>query len=76
MKKKKTEIFLDYFDNTKLLIAFYCAINPTQANNLWIFPAVGMAVYATQSKRVTDKMFLVAAQELSQQLTAQHIKQI
>ncbi len=44
---------------------------PAQANNLWIFPAVGMAIYATEAKFVTDKMFLIAAQTLAQQLNAE-----
>ena len=35
---------------------------PGQANNFYIFPAVGMAIYATQAKRVTDEMFIEAAQ--------------
>ena len=48
-------------------------IYPAQANNLWIFPAVGMAVCATEATRVTDEMFLVAAQTLAQQLTSQQI---
>lgn len=47
---------------------------PAQANNLWIFPAVGMAVCATEATRVTDEMFLVAAQTLAQQLTDEQIK--
>lgn len=47
---------------------------PAQANNLWIFPAVGMAVFATKAKRVTDEMFLVAAQTLAEQLTEDEIK--
>lgn len=47
---------------------------PAQANNLWIFPAVGMAVFATKAQRVTDEMFLVAAQTLASQLTEDEIK--
>ncbi len=47
---------------------------PAQANNLWIFPAVGMAVCATEATRVTDEMFLVAAQTLADQLTDDQIQ--
>lgn len=47
---------------------------PAQANNLWIYPAVGMAVYATEATRVNDKMFLVAAQTLAEQLTNEQIQ--
>lgn len=46
---------------------------PAQANNLWIFPAVGMAVYATEATRVTEDMFLVAAKTLAAQLTDEQI---
>ena len=31
---------------------------PGQANNFYIFPAVGMAIFATQASRVTDEMFI------------------
>src|SRR6201998_363145 len=34
---------------------------PGQANNFYIFPAIGMAVFATQATRVTDEMFIEAA---------------
>jgi malate dehydrogenase (oxaloacetate-decarboxylating)(NADP+) len=46
---------------------------PAQANNLWIFPPVGMAVFATEAIRVTDEMFLVAAKTLANQLTREQI---
>jgi malate dehydrogenase (oxaloacetate-decarboxylating)(NADP+) len=29
---------------------------PGHANNFCIFPSVGVAIYATQTKRVTDEM--------------------
>jgi malate dehydrogenase (oxaloacetate-decarboxylating)(NADP+) len=47
---------------------------PSQANNLYIFPAVGMAVYATQSERVTDEMFIEAAHAVADQVTAEQLK--
>jgi len=41
---------------------------PGQANNFYIFPAVGMAVYATQAKRVSDQMFIEAARAVAAQV--------
>jgi malate dehydrogenase (oxaloacetate-decarboxylating)(NADP+) len=46
---------------------------PAQANNLYIFPAIGMAVYATQARRVTDEMFVVAARAVADQVTEQQL---
>jgi malate dehydrogenase (oxaloacetate-decarboxylating)(NADP+) len=47
---------------------------PSQANNLYIFPAVGMAIYATKAKRVTDAMFIEAAHATANQVTLEQLK--
>lgn len=41
---------------------------PGQANNFYIFPAVGMAIYATRAARVTDEMFIEAARAVASQV--------
>jgi malate dehydrogenase (oxaloacetate-decarboxylating)(NADP+) len=48
---------------------------PGQANNFYIFPAVGMAVFATQAKRVTDEMFIEAGQAVADQVAPELLKQ-
>ena len=47
---------------------------PSQANNLYIFPAVGMAIYATNAKLVTDDMFIEAAQAVADQVTPEQLR--
>jgi malate dehydrogenase (oxaloacetate-decarboxylating)(NADP+) len=47
---------------------------PSQANNLYIFPAVGMAIYATNARRVTDEMFIEAAHAVADQVTPDQLK--
>jgi malate dehydrogenase (oxaloacetate-decarboxylating)(NADP+) len=42
---------------------------PGQGNNVYIFPAMGMAVLATQARRVTEEMFIIAAQAVAEQVT-------
>ena len=46
---------------------------PSKANNLDIFPAVGMAIYATNAKRVTDEMFIEAAHAVADQVTPEQL---
>ena len=36
---------------------------------MYIFPAIGLAVYATRAKRVTDEMFIAAARAVAEQVT-------
>jgi malate dehydrogenase (oxaloacetate-decarboxylating)(NADP+) len=47
---------------------------PSQANNLYIFPAVGMAIYATQARRVTDEMFIESAHAVADQVTDEQLR--
>src|ERR1700692_131372 len=46
---------------------------PGQGNNVYIFPAMGMAVFATEAKRVTEEMFIVAARAVAEQVTDQNL---
>jgi malate dehydrogenase (oxaloacetate-decarboxylating)(NADP+) len=42
---------------------------PGQGNNVYIFPAMGMAVFATEATRVTEEMFIVAAEAVAEEVT-------
>jgi malate dehydrogenase (oxaloacetate-decarboxylating) len=46
-------------------------IRIAQCNNVYIFPAMGLAICATRAKRVTDGMFLAAAHALAKHSPAQ-----
>ncbi|HJZ58701.1 MAG TPA: malic enzyme-like NAD(P)-binding protein, partial [Gemmataceae bacterium] len=48
---------------------------PGQANNFYIFPAVGMAIHATRPSRVTDEMFIEAAHALADQVSPAELEQ-
>ena len=42
----------------------------SQANNMYIFPGVGLGALVSQASKVTDKMFLAASRALSNMVTA------
>jgi malate dehydrogenase (oxaloacetate-decarboxylating)(NADP+) len=48
---------------------------PGQANNFYVFPAIGLAVYATKATRVTDEMFIEAARAIADQVTDEQREQ-
>jgi malate dehydrogenase (oxaloacetate-decarboxylating)(NADP+) len=48
---------------------------PGQANNFYVFPAIGMAVFATQASRVTDEMFIESAKAVADQVPSDLLQQ-
>jgi malate dehydrogenase (oxaloacetate-decarboxylating)(NADP+) len=48
---------------------------PRQCNNSYIFPGVGLGVVATKARRVTDDMFLAAADTLAAMVTPADLAQ-
>jgi malate dehydrogenase (oxaloacetate-decarboxylating)(NADP+) len=48
---------------------------PGQANNFYIFPAVGMAIFATQASRVPDELFIEAARGVADQVPSDLLNQ-
>jgi malate dehydrogenase (oxaloacetate-decarboxylating)(NADP+) len=48
---------------------------PGQANNFYIFPAIGMAVFATQASRISDQMFIEAARAVADQVSSDLLNQ-
>jgi malate dehydrogenase (oxaloacetate-decarboxylating)(NADP+) len=43
--------------------------HPGQANNFYIFPAIGLATYVARPRRLTDECFIVAAQASADQVS-------
>lgn len=50
------------------------SIKPSQGNNVYIFPAVGMAVFVTGATQVPQEVFLTAAQALAEQVPDEYLK--
>ena len=48
---------------------------PRQCNNSYIFPGVGLGILASQATRVTDGMFLAAAETLASLVTRSDLEQ-
>jgi len=46
---------------------------PAQGNNAYIFPGIGLGVYASSARLITQSMFLTAAQVLSSMVTDEEI---
>ncbi|MGL2995011.1 NAD-dependent malic enzyme [Flavobacterium sp. TSSA_36] len=44
---------------------------PGQGNNIYIFPALGLAIFATEAKRITDDLLLVAAEAVAEQVKSE-----
>jgi malate dehydrogenase (oxaloacetate-decarboxylating)(NADP+) len=49
--------------------------NPSQVNNMFIFPGVGLAATVVRAKRITDAMFYAASKALAEMVTEQDIKE-
>ncbi|MFL6493556.1 MAG: malic enzyme-like NAD(P)-binding protein, partial [Nitrososphaera sp.] len=47
---------------------------PGQANNFYIYPAIGLAIYATRAKLVTDELFIEAARASADQVNDKQLK--
>ncbi len=49
-------------------------LTPGQCNNVYIFPAIGLAIYATGATRVTGEMFMAAAHAVADQVTTHDLE--
>jgi malate dehydrogenase (oxaloacetate-decarboxylating)(NADP+) len=57
-----------------------CIINgkkltPSQSNNVYVFPGIGLGVTQVRARRVTDRMLFAAAKALSEMVTQEQLDQ-
>jgi malate dehydrogenase (oxaloacetate-decarboxylating)(NADP+) len=48
---------------------------PRQGNNSYIFPGIGLGAIASRTRRITDDMFMAAAQTLARLVTESDLEQ-
>lgn len=48
-------------------------VRPSQTNNMYIFPGVGLAASVVRPKRITDRMFHAAARALAEMVTEEQL---
>ena len=48
-------------------------LTPSQTNNMYIFPGVGLGAIAVGARRITDRMFFAAARALSEFVTEEQL---
>ena len=47
---------------------------PGQGNNVYIFPAMGMAAFAAEVTRVTEEMFIIAGKAVAEQVSDESVE--
>lgn len=68
-------LYLSRTDHVSGFSVLWLQIYPAQANNAYIFPAVGHAAVITRCTSITDEVFLEAAAALADMATPQQLQE-